>query len=115
MPPQYGVRIVEHTLPARVVAGETYGVRLTVENRGAMRWCANQPDGHCVRLFVLFGEALYQAVPLPGADVEPGAAVTFHFALRIARPGTERVRLELVHELRAWFSHHGCPSVDVEV
>ena len=109
----YGLRIIEHTVPARMDAGETYGVRVTLENLGAMTWPAG--GANRVHLFVLLGEALYQAVPLPHGNVAPGQRVTFHFALRLASAGTHRVRLELIHELRAWFSHHGAPAVAVEV
>ena len=37
----------------------------------------------------------------PHGEVAPGRSVTWHFALRIAAPGAHRVRLELIHELRA--------------
>jgi glutamate-1-semialdehyde 2,1-aminomutase len=111
----YSLEIVEHTLPPAVTAGETYGVRLTLVNTGSMTWAAAPPDGHCVHLFVLFGEALYQKVPLPHGDVPPGGRVTFHFALRLAEAGRHLVRLELIHERRAWFSQHGCPGVAVDV
>jgi 4-aminobutyrate aminotransferase-like enzyme len=113
--PQYGLQIVEHSLPGALVAGETYGVRLTLRNTGAMTWLASPADGHPVHLFVLFGDALYQKVPLPHGDVSPGVEVTFHFAMRIADPGRQTVRLELIHELQAWFSHHGCPAVAQDV
>jgi glutamate-1-semialdehyde 2,1-aminomutase len=108
----YGLRIVEHTVPARMEAGETYGVRATFENTGTMTWLAAGP--HPVHLFVLIDEALYQKVPLPHGDVAPGHSVTWHFALRIAAPGAHRVGLELIHELKAWFSHHGAPAVLVD-
>src|SRR4029079_2055517 len=113
--PQYGLRILEHTLPPRLVAGETCGDRLTVQNTGTLTWRMSPPDGHPVNLFVLVGEPLYKKLPLPHGDVAPGGLVTFHFALRLPREGKLRVRLELIHELCAWFSHHGCPSVDIEV
>jgi glutamate-1-semialdehyde 2,1-aminomutase len=109
----YGLRIVDHTVPARIDAGETCGVRVTMENAGTMTWPA--AGGHRVHLFVLIGEALHQAVPLPHGDVTPGRRVTFHFALRIPSAGTHRVRLELIHEQRAWFSNHGAPAVSVDV
>jgi glutamate-1-semialdehyde 2,1-aminomutase len=108
----YALRIVEHTVPLRMAAGETYGVRATFENRGTMTWPAAGP--HPVHLFVLIDEALYQVVPLPHGDVAPGGSVTWHFALRIAAPGAHRVRLELIHERQAWFSHHGAPAVAVD-
>ena len=109
----YGLRIVEHTVPARMTAGETCGVRLAFENTGTMTWAADGP--HPVHLFVLIDEALYQIVRLPHGDVAPGRGVTWHFALRIAAAGVRQVRLELIHEKKAWFSHHGAPAVSVDV
>jgi glutamate-1-semialdehyde 2,1-aminomutase len=108
----YNLRIVEHTVPLRMEAGETYGVRATFENTGSMTWPA--AGANPVHLFVLIGDALYQIVPLPHGDVPPGRSVTWHFALRIAAPGAHRVRLELIHEQRAWFSNHGAPALSVE-
>ena len=78
----YSLRILEHTVPPRMDAGDTCGVRVTMENTGAMTWPVG--GAHPVHLFVLVDDVLYQVVPLPHGDVAPGRSVTWHFALRIA-------------------------------
>jgi glutamate-1-semialdehyde aminotransferase len=109
----YGVEVIEHTLPSRLEAGETYGVRLTLRNTGAMTWIRDGADP--VDLFVMVDDTLYQKVALPHGDVAPGEQVTWHFAFRIATPGIRRVRLELVHHLQAWFSDRGAAAVTSDV
>jgi glutamate-1-semialdehyde aminotransferase len=112
----YGVEVVEHTLPARLDAGETYGVRATLRNTGSMTW-RRQGDGeqHPVDLFVLVDDELYQKVPLPHDHVPPQRETTWHFAFRIAGAGCHRVRLELVHHLQAWFADRGAVGVAWDV
>src|SRR5262249_8144423 len=111
--PAYGLEIIDHTIPSRLDAGETYGIRATLRNTGALTWPHAGP--HPVELFVLIDGDLYQKVALPHGDVPPAGTVTFHFALRLAKAGTRDVRLEVVHHLKAWFRDHGAPGAAVEV
>ncbi|HEX6462999.1 MAG TPA: aminotransferase class III-fold pyridoxal phosphate-dependent enzyme [Vicinamibacterales bacterium] len=109
----YGADVIEHSIPSRLDSGETYGIRATVRNTGSLTWRRSGP--HPVDLFVLIDDELYQKVVLPHGDVAPHTDVTFHFALRLSKPGTHRVRLELVHHLAAWFRDRGAPGVAIDV
>ena len=74
---KYAARVIDHSLPSTVTAGDVYGVRVELENAGAGSW--TQPDG--TQLHIAVDGVLLCAVPLPRPAVRNGERVTFHFAL----------------------------------
>jgi glutamate-1-semialdehyde aminotransferase len=114
--PAYGVRCAEHSIPDRLRAGVTYGVRLTLVNSGALTWYAHPPDGRRVDVRVLVDDALLAVLPLPQAEVAPGQEVTLHFPFRAHDDaGQHRVRVELVHQGVTRFTDQGVEPVTIDV
>lgn len=107
-PRSYGVRYVSHTIPEHLKAGETYGVRLTMENTGTMVWKSNPPEDNPVDLFVLIDNNIFSILKIPRPEVLPGEQVSIHFALRAPiQSGNCELRVELVQQNITWFSNQG--------
>jgi glutamate-1-semialdehyde aminotransferase len=115
-PVRYGARYVEHTIPATMVAGSTYGMRLTLENTGSFAWDAQPSDGHPVEVVVFIDDRVYSVLKLPRDCVAPGGQVTLHFALRApSGQGPHAIRVDVVHQQVAWLSDRGSPALTLGV
>jgi glutamate-1-semialdehyde aminotransferase/predicted aldo/keto reductase-like oxidoreductase len=105
---RYDVRYIEHTIPDKLKARVTYGVRLTLENTGAMVWEARPSDSGPVQAHVFVDNVLLAVLPLPQARVATGEKVHFHFPFRAHDdPGPHRVAVALVQKGVGQFSDHG--------
>jgi predicted aldo/keto reductase-like oxidoreductase len=114
--PVYGVKYTRHSIPERLLAGETYGVRVTLENTGTFTWESTPADQHPVAVFVQIDDTVFSVLDLPCAAVVPGGGVTLHFALRApSAAGVHRVRIDAVHQHVAWFADRGAPPLVVQV
>jgi glutamate-1-semialdehyde aminotransferase/predicted aldo/keto reductase-like oxidoreductase len=92
----YAAGYVEHSIPACLKAGVTYGVRLTLANTGTLSWFAHPVEGDPVTVLVSVDNTLLATLPLPQAEVAPGQTVTLHFPFRAHDlPGPHHVRVEL--------------------
>lgn len=115
-PPAYGADYLEHSIPDRLKAGVTYGVRLTLENTGTLTWFAHPSDGHGVNVLVLVDDTLLATLQLPQAEVAPGQQVTLHFPFRAHDfEGPHRVRVELVHHGVTMFTDQGVEPWNIDV
>lgn len=70
-------RVVDHSLPAALTAGEIYGARIELENTGTASWTRD----HGTQLHVALDGVLRCALPLSKPSIGSGERVTFHFAL----------------------------------
>jgi glutamate-1-semialdehyde aminotransferase/predicted aldo/keto reductase-like oxidoreductase len=114
--PAYGAEYLEHSIPDRLKAGVTYGVRLTLVNTGALTWYAHPPDGRRVDLLVFVDDTLLAVLQLPQAEVAPGQQVTWHFPFRAHDDeGPHRVRVELVHQGVTRFSDQRVEPWNIDV
>jgi glutamate-1-semialdehyde aminotransferase/predicted aldo/keto reductase-like oxidoreductase len=114
--PAYGVRYLEHSFPARMKAGVTYGVRLSLRNTGSLTWPAHPPDGRRVEVQLFVDDALLAVLPLPHGDVAPGRSVTLHVPVRAHDDeGPHRVRVELVHQAVTSFADRGVEPWRIDV
>jgi glutamate-1-semialdehyde 2,1-aminomutase len=107
-PPAYAATYLDHTIPEQMHAGDTCGVRVTIENIGTATWRAHAPEGEIVDVVVVVDGTVQSVLPLPQPEVTPGGTVTLHFSLVAPEvPGRREVRLELLHRGRASFAHDG--------
>src|SRR5207342_1336385 len=98
-----GADYLDHSIPPRLTAGETCGVRVTLENTGTITWRSSR-----VELHVHMDGRVLAVVPLPRAEAPAGARLTVYFALRAPDTiGSHRVRVELVDREAGPFVHHG--------
>ena len=118
LPPAYGAQLLEHSIPARLNNGQTYGVRLTIQNTGSFTWYADHPQEPPMRVEVLVDGVLQAALALPDGSVAPDQPTTLHFSFRAPdTAGPHRVRIELVHHGVTRLTDQGVPAwtIDVEV
>ena len=114
--PAYGVVWGEHTIPDRIEAGLTVGVRVSLRNAGSLVWMPHPGDGHPVDVAVFVDDVLYSLLNLPRPEVRSGEGVTLHFAFRgPSGEGPHRVRVEPVHQHVAWFAARGAAPLAVDI
>ena len=110
-PHTHGADYLDHSIPPRLSAGETCGVRVTLENTGTLTWRRGQ-----VELLVNMDGRALAIVQLPCAEVPAGAPVTLHLALRAPETvGRHRVRIELADRDAGAFAHQGVEPLIVDL
>lgn len=109
----YAARLLSRDVPEGAPAGETATVRLHVRNTGQHPWFAHAGDGRS-RVFLsvrLDGRALPDVALRH--DVWPTQQCHFAFEVRVAGPGTHRLRLDLVDESSGPFSRLGNEPMEI--
>lgn len=115
-PPPYGVEWLDDRFPARMTAGETITVPLTVRNAGALPWLWGGGNPFRLGYHYYRGRRRLNMAPqrdlrtdLP-ADVPPGETVTIEARIALPpEPGNYTIELDLVHEGVTWFKAQKAP------
>ena len=115
----YGVRFIETMIPVRLQPAMTYGAWIKLENTGKFVWRSSPENGNPVDIFVLIDNKIFSILKLPKAEVKTGEEISIHFAFKAPiEAGRHELKVELVEENVAWFSHAGVPpfvvNIDVE-
>lgn len=113
--PVKNAQILAQTVPATMVAGQTYAASLTVKNTGSVSWSPIGPTCNAYRLGSV-GSVGWNPirVELPSA-LSPGSQVTLNFNVTApASPGTYTFQWQMVHECVEWFGSQS-PPVSVTV
>lgn len=114
--PRYGVRYLDHNIPEQLPAGTVYGARVTIKNTGGMTWQRHHPKGNRVDLVLVVGDEAPVTCKMPRSEVRPGEQTTICFPLRIPfQEGHYTIRLELVEQKVAWFSHRGVEPLILDI
>jgi hypothetical protein len=103
--------------PGALVAGSSGTAVVEYQNEGPCTWM------HPVHVGIEWSPLAPGGSPrsdsdraLPNRRVGPGETVVLEVAVRApAVPGRYRLQFDLVHEGVAWFSHHGAPTLAVDL
>lgn len=110
--PDYGVRWLDHNLPAEWPAGAAYQAYLRCRNTGARVWKRTESEGRSTQLAVLINGALHRQIELP-ADTLPDEEALFTFRLQVpAEEGRSSIRFALLEQQVAWFAGPGAEGLD---
>jgi methionine-rich copper-binding protein CopC len=98
----YSAQMVSNTIPATMIAGQTYSVNVTVKNTGSSTWTA--ADGY--KLGALDNSDFFASTRrlLGGSDsIASGQSKTFTFNMTAPPPGSYNIGLQMLQEGVKWF------------
>ncbi|HEX6903577.1 MAG TPA: S8 family serine peptidase [Thermoanaerobaculia bacterium] len=117
--PPKDAQILSQSVPASMVAGQSYGVSIRVRNVGTQTWSPVGPQCNAYRLGSANPYNNGTWVPVTRVDlsapVAPGGEVTLGFTVTApTTPGTYNFQWQMVQECVAWFGDF-TPNVAVTV
>jgi len=107
-------QVLSQSVPATMVAGQSYAVSMTLKNVGSQSWSPVGPQCNAYRLGSQNNNWNPTRAELPAA-VAPGQQVTLNFTVAApVTPGTYNFQWRMVHECVEWFGDL-TPNVAVTV
>ncbi|MFH7243346.1 MAG: aminotransferase class III-fold pyridoxal phosphate-dependent enzyme [Spirulina sp.] len=112
---RYRVNFIDSDIPDQVMAGQTYGAWVALENKGNFPWLstdATQP----VNVFVQFDRQVLLTLPFPRGQVLPGERVEIYFSITIPNVvGDHELIVDLVQQNVTRFSDQGADPLRISV
>ncbi len=110
----YGARFIDSHIPDQVIAGQTYGAWLTLENTSNFPWSST--DHQPVNAFVQLDDQVLLTLPFPRGQILPRETVELYFSITAPNGvGEHKLVVDLVQQNVTRFSDQGVVPLQINI